>query len=156
MYEQHTILIAEDVEEDVLLLRLAFDKADIKASLQFVRNGQAAVAYLSGEGVYADRIQYPMPRLVLLDLKMPIMSGYEVLKWRQGRRELRHIPVVAFSSSVLEKDIGEVLDLGASAYVAKPVGFSELIEVARAIAGFWLGQHLLPETSNVSSTNCAS
>lgn len=141
MFERNTILIAEDTEADVMLLRLAFQKAGIKASLQVVRDGREAISYLSGTDGYEDRKRYPWPDLVVLDLKMPVVDGFEVLAWRKQHPELMLIPVVAFSSSVFTHEIERVLQLGANAYVEKPVGLDNLIETAAALAKFWLGHH---------------
>jgi len=95
------ILVAEDDENDVFFLRRAFLKAGLANPLVAACDGQAAVDYLEGTGVYADRKSYPLPGLLLLDLKMPRKSGLEVLTWLRERPELSQIPVVVLSSSVL-------------------------------------------------------
>src|SRR5215469_3895428 len=141
MYERSTILIAEDTEADVVLLRLAFQKAEINASLQVVRDGQQAIWYLSGTDGYEDRQRYPLPDLLLLDLKMPLVDGFQVLAWRREHPSLWLMPVVALSSSVLAEDVAKVLQLGANSYVEKPVGLDRLTEAAGAIGRFWLGHH---------------
>jgi len=141
MYERSTILVAEDTAEDVLLLRIAFEKAGINASLQVVRDGQEAISYLSGTTPYEDRRRYPVPQLFLLDLKMPVLDGFQVLAWLREQPELLTLPVVALSSSILPEDIQRVFELGANAYVEKPVGLHRLIEASRAIGTFWLGHN---------------
>src|SRR5215469_4861398 len=85
MNGRHTILVVDDTEEDLLLLRHAFQKIDLDASVQIVRSGREAMGYLSGSGCYADRRSYPMPRLLLLDLKLPMMNGFGVLSWLRSQ-----------------------------------------------------------------------
>jgi CheY-like chemotaxis protein len=132
------ILLAEDDENDVLFLDRAFRQAGITNSLQVVRDGQAAVEYLSGAGKYADRLQFPLPCLVMLDLKMPRKNGMETLEWIRGREELRALPVIMFSSSVHPDEKEMAQRLGANQFLTKPSGSPERLELARQIKEMWL------------------
>jgi CheY-like chemotaxis protein len=105
------ILQVEDEETDVLLLRLVFEKAAVACPLQVVRDGQTAIDYLSGAGVYADRKTFPLPCLVLLDLNLPIREGLEVLAWIRQHPVFRNLVVVVFSSSALPEDIERAYNL---------------------------------------------
>jgi CheY-like chemotaxis protein len=132
------ILLAEDDENDVLFLQRAFRQAEIANSLQVAPNGQVAIDYLAGAGIYADRVQYPMPCLAMLDLKMPRKNGMETLEWIRGREDLRVLPVIMFSSSVHPEEIDMAYRLGANAFRTKPSGAPERLELAKKIKQFWL------------------
>lgn len=132
------VLLAEDDENDVLFLQRAFRKAEISNPLQVARDGQEAIDYLSGEGPYTDRELYPLPCLVMLDLKMPRKNGMEALQWIRGREDLRSLPVIIFSSSVHPEEIQRAYQLGADAFLSKPSGVHERLELARKIKRSWL------------------
>jgi CheY-like chemotaxis protein len=114
------ILLAEDDENDVFFMRRALQKAEIEYPLQMVTDGQQAVDYLSGEGQFGDREQFPLPSIILLDLKMPFLDGFEVLSWIGSQPALKHIPVVVLTSSAEERDRRKAEELGAKAYFVKP------------------------------------
>jgi len=117
------ILLAEDDDADVLLLCRAFAKAGVTNPLQVVSDGEQAVAYLAGQGGYADRERHPLPALVLLDIKLPRRSGLDVLAWMREQPGLRRIPVIVLTSSEQPADISCAYDAGAHAFHIKPVGF---------------------------------
>jgi len=129
--EDLTILLVEDEPDDVLLIKRAFEKARILNPIQVVSDGEQAMAYLSGEGKFEDRGKYPVPMLVVLDLKLPRRTGFEVLEWARGRPEIKKIPKVVLTSSKETRDINDAYDLGASSYLVKPVDFGSLLEVFR-------------------------
>ena len=133
-----TILHVEDDPNDVLLIGRAFRKAEVPASIQVVNDGDQAVDYLSGSNAYAQRERFPLPALVLLDLKLPRKSGIEVLQWIRSKPGLRRIPVVMLTSSRQPIDINRAYDLGVNAYLVKPVSFDTLIEMLRTLDSFWL------------------
>lgn len=135
---QHHILHVEDDANDVLLVQRAFRKAAVPALLQSVQDGEAAVSYLSGAEIYADRDRFPLPHLVLLDLKIPRKSGLEVLAWLRQHPRLHRLPVAVLTSSRHEKDIHLAYDSGANSYLVKPVGFDALLEMVRMIDVYWL------------------
>ena len=133
-----TILHVEDDPNDVLLIGRALRKAEMSASVQVVNDGDQAVDYLSGNNAYALREQFPLPALVLLDLKLPRKSGIEVLQWIRSKPGLRRIPVVMLTSSRQPIDINRAYDLGVNAYLVKPVSFETLVEMLRTVDSFWL------------------
>ncbi len=141
------ILVVEDDPNDVLLIQRAFAKARILNPLRTVSNGDEAVAYLSGEGQFADRETYPFPLLVLLDLKLPRRSGLEVLGWIRGREGLKRLPIVVLTSSKESIDINRAYDLGANSYLVKPVGFDSLLELVKSLEVYWIMLNQNPDVS---------
>src|ERR1043166_4419196 len=111
------ILLVEDREEDVILLRRAFTKANFLNPIQVVSDGDEAIAYLQGAGKYADRSEYPLPKLVLLDLKMPRKDGFEVLQWIRQQPGLSAIRVVVLTASDTVRDVNRAYQLGANSFL---------------------------------------
>ena len=138
MSQGQVILVVEDDANDVLLIQRAFDKARILNPVRTVANGDEAVAYLSGEGPFADRETYPFPVLVLLDLKLPRRSGLEVLAWIRSLPGLKRLPIVVLTSSKESIDINRAYDLGANSYLVKPVGFDSLLELVKSLEVYWM------------------
>ncbi len=136
--EHDTILLVEDNPKDVLLIQRAFRKANVTIPLQVVEDGEVAVRYLSGEEPYSDRDRYPLPMLILLDLKLPRKSGTEVLEWLRQQPKLKRLPVVVLTSSREYVDINQVYDLGANAYIVKPVAFDNLVEIVKTLNLHWI------------------
>jgi CheY-like chemotaxis protein len=128
----------EDNPKDVLLIQRAFRKANVTIPLQVVEDGEVAVRYLSGEEPYSDRDRYPLPMLILLDLKLPRKSGTEVLEWLRQQPKLKRLPVVVLTSSREYVDINQVYDLGANAYMVKPVAFDNLVEIVKTLNLHWI------------------
>lgn len=143
------ILLVEDDDNDVLLIRRAFTQAGLHHPIQVVRDGDAAVAYLSGDGRYADRSAYPMPGLMLLDLKLPRRTGLEVLAWARREDALRRLPIVVLTSSRELADVNRAYELGANSYLVKPVEFAQLLDMVRVFDGYWSGLNELPEIGAV-------
>ncbi len=139
MDEDFTILLAEDDENDVWLVQRALNWADIHNPVQIVRDGQQAIDYLEGRNDYADRERYPLPKLALLDIKMPCKDGFEVLKWLRNNSEegLKRLPVIIMSSSGQQEDTDRAHDLGVNAYLVKPSAFNELVNALRTTTEFW-------------------
>jgi CheY-like chemotaxis protein len=128
-----TILVVEDNADDVLLIERAFGKAKLANPLRFVDNGEKAVDYLSGAGPYADRHSHPMPAVVLLDLKLPRRSGFEVLQWVRAHSSLKALPVVVLTSSKDGDDVRRAYAMGANTYLVKPVALDGLIEIVKTL-----------------------
>jgi len=134
-----TILLAEDDPNDVILFQRAMERASLSVdSLKVVPDGEKAISYLSGQGIYADRDLYPLPALLLLDLKMPRKSGLEVLSWLRKQPQLRYLIVVFFTSSNSSEDVRLAYDAGANSYLVKPVDFTEMVEMIRNVTFYWL------------------
>src|SRR5438445_13345475 len=127
------ILLVEDDEADILLLRRAFRNAHIANPLIEVRDGQAAIQYLSGEGDYADRTRYPIPFLILLDLRLPKLSGFEVIAWMRDQPELVKLTIVVLTTSDHVPDITKSHELGTNSYLDKTGTFDELVEMLKRI-----------------------
>lgn len=145
MSTEHTILLVEDNPKDVFLVQRALRKAEIVTLLQVVSNGDAALQYLSGEAPYGNRTAYPLPVVVLLDLKLPRRSGAEVLTWIRQQPLLRRLPVVALTSSREYADINRIYDLGANAYIVKPTDFEQLIDVLKTLNLHWITYNEKPQ-----------
>lgn len=135
---QNTVLLVEDNPKDVFLIKRALQKAETTIALQVVGDGDAAVQYLAAEAAYSDRNVYPLPALVLLDLKLPRRSGAEVLAWIRQNPDLKRLPVVVLTSSREYADVNRIYDLGANAYMVKPPTFDQLVEIIKALNIHWM------------------
>ena len=142
-----TILLAEDDQNDVMLIKRAFSKSHVINPIACVENGEEAVAYFSGEGEYADRERYPLPFMMLLDLKLPRLSGHEVLKWLREQPGLKRLPVVVLTSSREPSDINRAYEIGANSYLVKPVVFEEFSTLLKQLQVYWLMLSEHPELS---------
>src|SRR4051812_3297872 len=123
------ILLAEDDPNDVFFFKRALQKSGVSIPVTVVHNGQEAVDYLGGVGVFANRTVHPLPVLIVLDLKMPIMSGFDVLEWIRFQPDICNLPLVVLSSSELHSDREKAHLLGASEYRVKPPNAADLVEV---------------------------
>jgi len=141
------ILVVEDREDDILLIQKAFEKAAVQNPVHFVRSGDEAVAYLSGEWKYANRAEYPLPVLVLLDLKLPGMDGFEVLAWIRRQDGLRALPVIVLTSSRDLSDVNRAYQLGANSFFVKELEFQDSVELSRLLQNYWLSKVRTPQTS---------
>jgi CheY-like chemotaxis protein len=133
-----TVLHVDDDPNDTELLRAAALKARADFILHNVEDGEQALAYLSGIGIYADRLKYQVPSLILLDLKMPRATGFEVLTWIRRHAVLGRTPVVVLSGSELQDDVRQAYDSGANSYLVKPLGFEALVTIVKNIKAVWL------------------
>ena len=128
-----SVLYAEDDENDVFFMERAFSRLKLRSALQRVPNGRAAVDYLSGMGEFADRAKHPLPEVLILDVKMPEMSGLEVLKWARGRPEFETLPILLFTSSTQRADIEMSRAHRASGYLVKPSNAEYLATLVKKI-----------------------
>lgn len=136
--EHAIILLVEDRDDDILLIRKAFERAHLTNPIHAVRDGEEALAYLSGTGKYANRDEHPLPDLVLLDLKMPRMDGLQVLEWIRSQPGLRGMAVMVLTSSNQIRDVNEAYSLGANSFLVKPTDFLNYIELGRLLREFWM------------------
>lgn len=127
------ILHVEDEADDALFVGLAFKKAKVDYALHRVGDGREAIRYLAGQGEYADRSRHPLPHLILLDLKLPLLNGFEVLSWIRSQPHFHHLPVVVLSGSELEEDRAEAARLGATSYLVKTPLYPEVISAVQEV-----------------------
>lgn len=132
-----TVLHVEDDPNDTLLVQRAFKKAAPNTSIYAVGDGDKAVAYLSGAEEFQNRDRFPLPQVVLLDLKMPRKSGLEVLGWIRAQPSLKRLIVIVFTSSKHDQDINGAYELGANSYLVKPVGFDALLQAMQQVSFYW-------------------
>jgi CheY-like chemotaxis protein len=137
MGENLTILIAEDDSNDVVILKKALERAGIKYPIHVVPDGQEAVEYLRGAGQYSDRTKFPFPNVVFLDLKMPRMTGFDVLEWSKNNPQCAVIPVIILTASKQEEDIKKAYEMGANAYLVKPSQIGDLQNMVKTSFDFW-------------------
>jgi CheY-like chemotaxis protein len=138
------ILVADDDADEVVLLRLAFMKAGLQNSLLAVADGEECVEYLRGDGKFADRFQYPMPQLLLLDLKMPRLNGIQVLTWIRSQSQLKQLPVIVLTGSTFDSDITRAYAAGANSFLPKLLDPAGLASQVKGIVDFWIGLSVLP------------
>jgi CheY-like chemotaxis protein len=147
MQDPAVILVADDSEDDLLLIRRAFQKADISNPLHTVQSGEEAIAYLSGEAQYSNRAEYPLPDLFLLDLNMPGTDGFDVLRWIRLHPGLQPLRIVVLTSSDHIRDVNQAYVLGANSFMLKPMDFQDFVELSRVLHDHWLCKSKAPETS---------
>ena len=138
------ILLVEDNQMDVVLTLDAFREAKLKNKIHVAHNGQEALDYLFGKDKYANREEFPLPALILLDLKMPGVDGFEVLRQVKGTEKLKRIPVIILTSSREEGDRALSYDIGANSYLLKPVSFDGFTDVVRKIDDYWFSLNINP------------
>ncbi|NBB73104.1 MAG: response regulator [Bacteroidetes bacterium] len=142
--ETADILLVEDQPHDAELALRALKKLDLDERIALVRDGAAALDFLFGRGEYAGRALADAPRLILLDLKLPKVSGIEVLRTLKSDERTRHIPVIVLTSSGEACDVEACYDLGVNSYVVKPVDFAQFTETVQQIGTYWLGTNEPP------------
>jgi CheY-like chemotaxis protein len=132
-----TILLAEDREDDIILIQRAFKVGGITYPLVVVRDGEEAIAYLSGVGRYANRELYPVPALLLLDLTLPVTDGFEVLRWIREQPHLNDLLVVVLTASDRIRDVNQAYRLGAYSFLVKSDDFQDAVAFAKSISEYW-------------------
>ncbi len=133
-----TILYVDDDDNDVLLLKHALRCAKLSFDVQVVSDPEKAAAYLGGQGIYSDRQRYPLPAMVLLDLKMPRMHGLEILAWIRNQPRFRHLVVIVLTASNHAPEVNRAYELGANSYLIKPVELAELVQIVRGMSTYWM------------------
>lgn len=144
VHNMNVILVAEDDPGDRLLIKEGFEEGGLKGDLRFIQNGEELMDYLYRRGKYDDPTLSPRPGLILLDLHMPRKDGGETLAEIKADPNLRSIPVVVLTTSKAQNDIALCYELGANSYITKPMAFSDLVDVLKALGGYWLETVELP------------
>ncbi len=145
MSSSDTVLLVEDDPDAVFLLQRAFRKANLQNPIEVARDGQEAIDYLSQQGAYAHRKRDRQPVLMLLDLKMPRKTGFEVLEWLRQQPGLQRLVVVVLTSSNQPADINRAYDLGSNSYLVKPAAFDALVQMVSRIGNYWLELNQRPD-----------
>jgi CheY-like chemotaxis protein len=138
MATKTAILLVEDNEDDIFLMRRALKEAEIRNPLHVVEDGEQAVDYLSGSGQFTDRALFPLPTLVFLDLKLPLKSGHDVLAWIKQHPGLQSLVVIVLTSSDEPSDVAKCYKLGANSYLVKPPSAEKLVDLAKSFKWYWL------------------
>jgi len=141
------LLAAEDNDLDAMLLERMLDRCGSIFQIARARNGLEAIDYLQGAGDFADRAKHPAPVLILLDLKMPRLDGFGVLRWRRENPSFAGVPIIVFSSSTLQEDVSLAYELGANSYVAKPSDPLRLERLIKAMNEWWTAFNITPVSS---------
>jgi CheY-like chemotaxis protein len=146
MNTERTILLAEDNADHAIILCQALKAAGFNNPVQVVPDGEQSIFYLSGKGKYADRKIYPLPAILLLDLTLPMLNGFDVLNWLRGQPSpLRRLPVVVLATSSNEPDIARAYNAGANSFLVKPTDRSEFVNQMKSLGEFWITHCAIPE-----------
>ncbi|HEY0456928.1 MAG TPA: response regulator [Verrucomicrobiae bacterium] len=135
-FQHETLLLVEDNDDDVFIMRAAWRKSGISNRLETVRDGEEAVQYLSGSGAWGERAKFPLPTVILLDLNLPKKSGLEVLQWVREQKGLKHISVQILTASTRAEDVQRAFELGVNDYLVKPSKIESLVEMLKAWQAF--------------------
>jgi CheY-like chemotaxis protein len=136
--QNQTILLIEDDPNDVFLFERALKAANVTRPVQIVNDGETALAYLNGHSQFSDRKTFPLPSLVFLDLKLPTMSGFEILTWLRQQPRFKRLQVIVLTGSPLTIDIYRAYELGADAYLVKPISTETLASLQKTVDISWL------------------
>ncbi len=131
------IALVEDNEDDRFFMLRALKEADIPNPVQVLRTGREAMDYLAGLGEFSDRDRYPLPFLLLLDLKLPEMNGFDILRWVRGHPSLNLLTTIVLTNSGEAKDIIRSYELGANSFLVKPSGVDKLLEMVNSLKEYW-------------------
>jgi CheY-like chemotaxis protein len=132
-----SILLVEDDPNDVLLMQRALERNGINTPVHVVSDGEEALDYLRHMGRFEDRVLFPFPGVILMDLKMPKTSGLEVLRWMHENSRCTSVPTIVFSASRIDSDVEEAYRLGATSYFVKPTEFHQLLDLIRILHEYW-------------------
>ena len=137
-FTTQTILLVEDDENDVMFMEMALEKVGLKSAFRVAEDGEEAINYLCGQGEFSDRKRFPLPALVFLDLKLPRVTGLDVLKWLRDQPTLDTMVVIMLTSSQQRSDIEKACSLGANSYLVKPSNPLEMTEIVELVKRYWL------------------
>ena len=136
--EYRPVLLVDDSPDDRFLLEQAWKKAGIRNPLRMMSGGRSALEFLLGSGPFADRTLHPFPAMALLDIKMPDVTGLDLLARVREHERLRRLPVFMLTASTLPADVADAYRLGANGFLIKPSAMQELIDMLTALKGFYL------------------
>jgi CheY-like chemotaxis protein len=139
------ILLVEDEPSDAALLLRSFEKAEVLNPIIHLNHGDDALQYLAGKGKYVDRDRHPLPALILLDLKLPGMTGIQLLQWRRIEGEIRRIPVVVLTTDDDPATVNAAYDLGANSFLVKPGDAASVYSMVKAIQRYWIALNKTPQ-----------
>src|ERR1051326_5889204 len=139
-----SVLLVEDDPADIFIMERAWKKAEIQNPLRVINDGQQAVDYISGKGDFTNREQNPLPCLILLDIKLPYLSGLQVVKWLRSYEPASTIPCVFLTSSNADMDIQQAYQLGGNAYLVKPPTPEKLVHLLQDLKDFWMKHNKFP------------
>ena len=139
--DSKVVLLVEDLPSDMELMRIAFKRAKLDHPIHEAQDGQEAIEYLSGAGIYADRKRFPEACVVITDLKMPRVDGFELLKWLMEHEQFAALPRIVLSASDHESDRRRAAELGCCEYLIKPAGFDQLVNIVLHVDETWILQH---------------
>ena len=151
IHERSTILVVEDDANDLFFLKRAFSTLQKQCDMRAVGDGAEAIDYLRGVDEYSDRERFPLPALILMDLKMPRIDGFEFLAWLRREPGLKMIPVVVFSSSNLPQDVHRAYELGANSFIVKRDDSNVLPETLKILASYWFDVCEMPVGFSVAA-----
>ena len=149
MNDKQTILLVDDSENDLALMRIAFKKAGFNSPLKEVHNGEEAIAYLKGDSPYSDRDKFPLLAVMLLDLNMPMKNGFDVLTWVRSQPALKRLSIIVLSASMRIEDVERAYDLGANSFLVKPTDLNELVNMLRVLRDWLQINHFPPFNDTV-------
>ena len=152
MNETQTILLVDDSENDICLVRIAFREAEIINPIQAAHNGEEAIAYLQGDPPFDDPRRFPLPAVMLLDLNMPRRNGFEVLEWLRAQPGLKRLTVIILTASLREEDVDRSFDLGANSFLVKPSSIEDLTAMGRCLRD-WMGCGHFPQLTEAIQDN---
>jgi CheY-like chemotaxis protein len=135
---QPVILVVEDRDEDLFMLQRAFSQLGFDTPVQYVRDGEQAIAYLRGKGRFVNRDEFPMPTVMLLDLKMPRKNGFEVLEWVQQQPDLTELRTIVLTTSEDIFEVHKAYRLGAASFLTKPLNFTEFKDAVQMVHNYWM------------------
>jgi CheY-like chemotaxis protein len=148
MNDKRTILLVDDSQDDLFLLRMAFKKAEFHSPLQEAHNGEEAIAYLNGDDAYGDRYKHPLPVVMLLDLNMPMKNGFDVLRWVHGKQSLKRMSIIVLTASMRMEDVERAFDLGAHSFLVKPSNLEDMVKMIRCL-GEWIQMNHFPPLNDM-------
>lgn len=144
-YVHHTVLVVDSDPDQAHFTKLALQRVGVITPVQLASDGEEAIGYLSGKGTFQDRDDYPLPVLMLLELKLPRISGVGLLSWLREQPALRRLPVVVLTAPGCTADLNRAYELGCNSFLIKPNSFNSLLVMMQGLVQYWLGMNIPPQ-----------